>query len=269
MNTTLFDGFLYGLIQGVTEYLPVSSSAHLLLLPRFLGKEDPGLAFDVFLHIGTLIATVGFFWRDWWNCLRPRAWAVAAKDFRAHGITIPNLVVGTIPAVICALLFEKAIKGALRGELVVAVTLTIGGVLLWASDRFAKANREANLLTMKDAFIIGCFQCLALVPGMSRSGSTMSGARLIGFSRAASARISFLLSAPITFGAILFEVRHFSEFLDGSQDLVPVLLAGVSSLVFGVATIGFLLRMLKKISFSAFAVYRIALAVVVYFMFVA
>lgn len=262
-----FEAALYGLVQGVTEYLPVSSSAHLILLPRFLGTEDPGLAFDVFLHLGTLFATLIYFWRDWYALVRPDRWR--ENLVKTAGVSIPNLVVATIPAVLAGIALQHWADTVFRGEGVIVCTLTVGAILLYLSDRLAKANKPLGAASAKDAVLVGLFQCLALVPGMSRSGSTMSGARLIGFDRESAARLSFLMSAPITAGAILFELKkHGAElFLGGAIPMGSFVIAFLSTFVFGMLSIGFLLKLLKRVGFLNFALYRIALSLVVYFVF--
>jgi undecaprenyl-diphosphatase len=275
---SLFEATLYGLVQGVTEYLPISSSAHLILLPKFLGKEDPGLVFDVFLHLGTLFATLIYFWRDWVALLDHRTLvrSVSQPLGAQRGVTIPTLVIATGPAVLAGLVLHDAIDTVFRGEGVIVVTLVVGGLMLVLSDRFAAkgktlvgdGDRQLKESTWKDALAIGFFQCLALVPGMSRSGSTMSGARMLGFDREASARFSFLMSAPITAGAILYEFKkNGAALLHGLVEPLPLLVAFVSTFVFGMISIGFLLRMLKRVGFLGFAVYRVMLAVAVYLVF--
>lgn len=262
-----FEAALYGLVQGVTEYLPISSSAHLILLPKFLGKEDPGLAFDVFLHLGTLFATLIYFWRDWYALVRPDR--IRENLTKFSGISIPLLVVATVPAVLAGLLLQHWADTIFRGEGVIVFTLTIGALLLYFSDRYAKSSRPIGAATLRDALVCGLFQCLALVPGMSRSGSTMAGARLIGFDRESAARFSFLMSAPITAGAILFELKKHGStlFLGGMIPMSSFLIAFLSTFVFGIVSIGFLLKLLRKVGFLSFALYRVALSLAVYLIF--
>lgn len=262
-----YEAALYGLIQGITEYLPVSSSAHLILLPKFLKIEDPGLVFDVFLHLGTLFATLIYFWRDWLDLLRPDR--IRHNLAKRGGVSIATLVVATVPAVIAGLFIQRWADTAFRGEGVIVVTLTLGAFLIYLSDRFAKSERALESATFRDALVVGLFQCLALVPGMSRSGSTMAGARLSGFDRAGAARFSFLMSAPITAGAILFELKkHGAElFSGGTIPTSSLLIAFGSTFLFGMLSIGFLMKVLKRVGFLSFALYRVALSLVVYFVF--
>ncbi len=262
-----FEAALYGLVQGITEYLPVSSSAHLVLLPKLLGQEDPGLVFDVFLHAGTLLATLLFFWKDWAALLRPGHLKKNLTETR--GVTLLVLIIATLPGAVSGYLLQHWADSAFRGEGVIVFTQLVGGILLYVADRYAKTSRPLESMGFGESITIGFFQCLALVPGMSRSGSTMTGARMLGFDRAASARFSFLLSAPITGGAILYEmVKHGPELFGGT--MVPtssLVIAFVVTFVSGIAAIGFLLKVLRKVSFLGFALYRIALSIAVYLIF--
>jgi undecaprenyl-diphosphatase len=255
---TSFEAFLYGAVQGLTEYLPVSSSAHLVLLPKFLGTQDPGLAFDVFLHAGTLLATLIYFWRDWIGVLA----SLRGKRVKAE-IGWKPIAIATIPALAAGALLHKAAETVFRGNSIQATALVLGGLLLWASDHFAAKKRHLKEVTSKDAVLVGLMQCLALVPGMSRSGSTISAARLLGFERSAAARFSFLISGPVTAAALLFELRKFGEFANGQVGGLQLAIAGVSSFVFGIFAIGGLLRLVKRFGYLTFALYRVALAIVI------
>ncbi len=254
---TYFESFLYGAVQGVTEYLPVSSSAHLILLPRFLGTKDPGLTFDVFLHFGTLLATLLYFWREWWGIVKPHS------GFR-EAVSWKYIVLATIPALVMGGLFHHWIETLLRGNLWMCTTIAVGGLSLFAADYLSKNKRELDVMRHRDALWIGFIQCLALMPGFSRSGSTMMGARLLGFDRNSAARFSFLISAPVTLAAIVFEMRHWRELFLGDIPLDHLLIAGFSSFVFGCIAIGGLLRLLRRFGFLSFAVYRVTLAIVIF-----
>jgi undecaprenyl-diphosphatase len=250
------EALLYGAVQGVTEYLPISSSAHLILLPRLLGREDPGLAFDVFLHVGTLLATLVYFRRDWMSILRGLLGGTPE-------VPVSALVVATVPALVAGALLHKLVATAFRGNAVMVVTLTLGGVALWAADRFFGRERPLASLTRRDAWWIGIAQCCALVPGISRSGATITAGRVLGFDRAAAARFSFLISAPITGAATVFELRHYAELAQGPVGIGSLVVAGISSFVFGFLAIGGLLRMLRRFGYLSFAVYRVVLAGVI------
>lgn len=249
----LIEAWVYGIVQGITEYLPVSSSAHLILLPRFLGTEDPGLAFDVFLHIGTLLATLTYFWRDWFQVFSIRS-----------GQRLRNaLIVGTVPALLVGALVHKWVETSLRGNLVIAVSLAVGGIALYFADRFCDRSKRLSDLNPSNALTVGFFQCLALIPGMSRSGSTILGGRLLGLDRDSSARFSFLLSAPVTGAAILFELRHWKQLMNGPVGGTALCAALLGSFLSGCLAIGGLLALLKRFGYGAFAIYRVLLGIVI------
>lgn len=260
---TYLEALLYGAVQGITEYLPISSSAHLILLPKFMGTKDPGLAFDVFLHLGTLAATLAYFWREWRQVLATLPFIGSPPAL--GGVSWKPIALATIPALLMGAALHHWIETVFRGEGVIMVTLVVGGVLLYASDRFARSDRMIESLSLKDALWVGLAQCLALVPGMSRSGSTITGGRLLGFDRATAAKFSFLISAPVTGAAIVFEMRKWPELVNGPVGWDALLIAGVSSFVFGWIAIGGLMRMLKRFGYFSFAVYRVGLAITIYF----
>lgn len=253
----LGEAILYGAVQGITEYLPVSSSAHLILLPRFLGTEDPGLAFDVFLHLGTLLATLVYFWREWRDIFL----------LRSRGI-LQAIVLGTLPALVVGALLHHAIEEHLRSPMVMVWSLSLGGIVLFAADRLSKRGRTVASIGFRDALFVGVFQCLALIPGVSRSGSTITAGRLVGLERGDAARFSFLLSAPVTAAAILFELRHFRELAgslgaDGTGGGGALVAGLFSSFFFGCLAISGLLKLLRRYGYLIFALYRICLAIVI------
>ncbi len=263
---------IYGIVQGIAEYLPISSSAHLILLPRFLGTAEMGLTFDVFLHLGTLAATLSYFWREWIQigATLPAVggwfarWApkpVGAAP--AQALSWKLIAVGTIPALIAGAALNDLAETVFRANAVLVCTLPLGGLFLYLADRFCPGKRPLEGARWSDALWVGVAQCVALIPGMSRSGSTMIGGRLVGFDRADAARFSFLLSAPITAAATVFEMRHFDQLLGGPMPLGPLLVAGLSSFVFGYLAIGGLLKLLRRFGFLSFAIYRAALALVI------
>jgi undecaprenyl-diphosphatase len=260
----IFESVLYGFVQGATEYLPVSSSAHLLLLPHFLGKSDPGLAFDVILHLGTLLATAVYFFKDWLVILMnpfPRS----GHKKVAH-LSWVHLLVGTLPAVIAGVLLNHWIKENTRSLAILWFTLPLFGLLLWWVDKRSAMTRGMKDASLRDVFLVGCMQCLALIPGVSRSGSTMTASRLLGFNRADSARISFLLSLPITLGAVVYEARHWEEVAASVQGVEPLLIGCLSALFFGALAIHFLIKWVSKSGFAVFAIYRVILAAVIFFL---
>ena len=265
-----FEAFLYGLVQGITEYLPISSSAHLILLPEFLGAQDFGLAFDLVLHLGTLLATVIYFWKDWLAILSQIFPSLLKRldHLPADVVSWKAIVIGTLPALIAGAFLHQWISTVFRGNLILIFTLSGGGGILFLVDYYFSKNRSIKEIGYFDAFFIGVAQCFALVPGVSRSGSTIIGGRLLGYDRAASAHFSFLLSAPVTAAAIVFESQNWSQLFDSGIECQSLLLAVVSSFLFGLLAIGGLLRIVRKFSYLGFAVYRVLLAIVIWRMFV-
>lgn len=245
-----------GFLQGATEFLPVSSSAHLLLFPWLFGWEDPGLAFDVALHVGTLAAIVVYFWRDWVDIFVTGFGGKGRSDRR----TLWLLAVGSVPAAVVGALLEKAAEDAFRSPPLVAAMLALAGLLLYLADRHGKRAKSLSDLGLKDALWVGLAQAAAIVPGVSRSGATISAARALGYGREEAARFSFLLAAPVTAGAAALSLRHLT-----SADLTdPALAVGVlvSALV-GLLAIRFLLGYVSRASYRPFAWYRFGLAIFV------
>ncbi|MCC7443043.1 MAG: undecaprenyl-diphosphate phosphatase [Bdellovibrionales bacterium] len=265
---SLWEALLYGLVQGLTEYLPVSSSAHLILLPHFLGTADPGLAFDVFLHLGTLAATLIYFRRDWLAIaatapvLGPRlkAWAPRRSD-------APNwklIVLATLPALAAGALLSGFARTVFRDTSVLVWTLPLGGILLVAADRFLPQKRVMGTVGWRDALGVGVAQCFALVPGMSRSGCTITGARLLGLDRHAAARFSFLISAPVVLAATVYEARHWQELVHGGVGWGALAAGCLGAFASGWLAIDLLLGVLKRFGYLGFAMYRAALAGLIY-----
>ena len=268
---SILEALLYGVVQGITEYLPVSSSAHLILLPKFLSHEDPGLAFDVFLHLGTLLSTLIYFWKDWLRVAAtlPAVGAPLKQKLFPKGLPVESLdwkyvVIGTIPALIAGAALHGYISTVFRGAAVLAWTLPLGGIVLFLVDHFLPRAREFKSLTIKDAVLVGVAQCFALIPGVSRSGSTITGGRLLGLDRQAAARFSFLLSAPVVAAATVFEMRHWDELFTSSIGVVPLITAAVGAFVSGWLAIGGLLHVLRRFGYLSFAVYRVALGLLIY-----
>ena len=262
---------LIGLLQGLTEFIPISSSAHLELAPWILGWEEDRLigtlAFDVFLHLGTAVALLAYFARDWLRLARAFVASIAERRI-AHE---PDrrlawlLVLGTIPAAAIGFLLEERIEELFHGEgdrtrLAIAAFLVVGAALLFAADRWGRRTRDAASLRSSEAILVGLAQGLALLPGISRSGITISAGLALGLQRDAAARFSFLLATPITIGAGIYGSRRlFAEPLSGADWLalgVGFAFATVSALV----AISFLLRWLRTRSVAVFALYRLALA---------
>jgi undecaprenyl-diphosphatase len=258
-----------GIVQGLTEFLPISSSGHLIIVPFLMGWDDPfitSLAFSVMLHIGTLGALLVYFRADWIRLVPAGLATIRDRSFRGD----PDrrlawlLVAATIPAAIAGFLLSDVIETAFREIGLVAVTLVVGAVILWLADRWGGRTKGVDDVTFPVAIGIGAAQALALVPGISRSGISISAARFAGLDREAAARFSFLMATPITLGAALFEVRKLAAGETGVDVSAGPLIAGMlAAFVSGMIAIGFLLRYLRTRSLNVFVVYRLVLAAVV------
>jgi undecaprenyl-diphosphatase len=246
-----------GAVQGLTEFLPISSSAHLYVIPELLGWKYAGLSFDVALHGGTLLALLFAFWRDWWNLATGALGPPGERRTEAWHLGL-WLVVATVPGAIAGKLLEQAAEDRLRSLPLQAIMLFVFGFLLWAVDRAMAPGRDQGRLGWGAALGMGLAQALALVPGVSRSGITITAGRAAGFSRVTAARLSFLLATPITLGALLLKLRHLPH------DVPPISLAlgVVTSAVVGILAIQGLLRWLARAGFGVFFAYRTALALV-------
>ncbi|MCU0622707.1 MAG: undecaprenyl-diphosphatase UppP [Gemmatimonadaceae bacterium] len=258
---TIFQAIVLGLVQGLTEFLPVSSSAHLALTPWLLGWQDPGLAFDVALHLGTLVAVLWYF-RQQWRELVVAAWGIARTRRIASEAErrVLLLVLGTIPAGVAGLLAKDAAETIFRAPALTASALIVMGTLLWAADRWAPAARPLSQLTVRDAVLIGVAQMFALIPGVSRSGSTITAARALGIDRQSAAVFSFLLSLPITTAATIVKVP---EAIAGHGLSAPLVAGVIAAAVSSWLAIAVLLRFVSKYSYGVFALYRWALGIAV------
>ena len=253
---------LLGVVQGLTEFLPVSSSGHLILARAFFGWDAGryGLAFDVAVHVGTFVAVVAYFQRDVREMIGA-SWSALRFKSGAPERLVRRIVVGTLPVVAVVLLFGDAIE-SVRDPAVVAVTLAVGAIGLLLADRYGRQQRSEDSITYWEAVAIGCAQAAALMPGVSRSGATLTVALLIGITRTGAGRFVFLLSLPAVFAAAVKEALDMFEL--GATD-VPARLFVVGlvvSAIVGYLTIKFFLRYLAHHSLTAFAVYRFALAAV-------
>jgi undecaprenyl-diphosphatase len=246
---------LLGLIQGLTEFIPVSSTAHVRVVPALLGQPDPGAAYTAVIQLGTLVAVLAYFAKD--LAALPGAMLRDTGSFEAR---LPWLLaVGTVPIVIAGLLLKKHIEGDLRSLYVIAAALIVVGIIMAVIDHYAgdRGNRPLASITMKDALLVGLAQTLALVPGVSRSGATICMILLLGFSRSDSARFSFLLSIPAIAGAGIFEAREAFRQLGSSA--IPALAVGTTvAAITGYASIAWLIRFLGSNNLIGFAVYRVA-----------
>ncbi|HET7583316.1 MAG TPA: undecaprenyl-diphosphate phosphatase [Gemmatimonadaceae bacterium] len=258
---TLFHAIVLGVLQGLAEFLPISSSAHLALAPWLFGWPEPGLAFDVALHVGTLVAVLLYFRREWVTLARAGWHIVMTRRIETPSERmVLFLVIGTIPGGIGGVLLQHAAETTFRTPALIAVALMTLGFLLWLADRVVPERRPLGQLTWRDALLIGVAQLFALVPGVSRSGSTITAARALAIDREAAATFSFLLSMPIIAAAAVFEApRALAAPGMGAAVMAGVLAAAVS----GWLAIHVLLRYVTRHSFGAFALYRLVLGAVV------
>lgn len=238
-----------GAVQGLAEFLPISSSAHLALAPRLLGWDDQGLAFDVALHMGTLAALSACFWRDWLALARDGLRRADTEERRLFD----GMVLGTVPAGLAGLALAEKAESVFRDPARIAVTLAAFGVLMGWADWKGRKDRGVASAGVRDVVLIGLAQALALVPGVSRSGVTMTAALLLGFDRVAAARVSFLLAVPITAAAGLHQLPKALPYAAEPAFWVGI---AVSGLV-GIAAIKGLLKLLAGRGLLPFAVYRV------------
>ncbi|NPA94566.1 MAG: undecaprenyl-diphosphatase UppP [Thermodesulfobacteria bacterium] len=254
-----FEAVFLGVLQGVTEFLPVSSSGHLVLAEYFLHLKDAGLAFDVILHMGTLLAVLAYFWNDWWAMAKG---LFSGSNGKGPRKLLLLLIAGTVPGAVAGFLLEHAASTYFRSPWVVVCTLAGVALLLYLADKKARHFRGLDGLGLRDALLVGLSQALAIVPGVSRSGITMTCALFLGFNREAAAHFSFLLSAPIIAGAGLYETIKLLHSNTATMDL-NYLLGFLASLISGYLVIAFLMNYLKNHTFTPFVIYRLVLAAVV------
>lgn len=259
----IYQAIVLGIIQGLTEFLPVSSSAHLNLFPWLLGWGEMPESFDVALHVGTLLAIVIFFFKDWVNLFVGGYNQVVKKKKTTEGKIFWYLVISTIPAGILSLVLDKISNKLFENNLnlemvVIAITLIVMGIILYIVDKKAKSKTKYEDITLKQSVAIGTSQALAAAfPGVSRSGITMTVARALGIDRESAAKYSFLLATPITAAAVIFDLKDF-VFTD-----LSLWLGILASFAVGIIIIKFLLEYLKKGSFKVFAIYRVLIGIAV------
>jgi len=252
-----------GILQGLGEFLPISSSGHLIVVPWLLGWGDSGLAFDVALHLGTLVAVAFAFWRDWLRLIqgglrgllsgRP----LADPDARL----LLYLAIATVPGALAGVLLDEWAETVFRSPGLVALMMALMGAVLWLADRRAGTQAATDVVSLRDAVLIGLAQALAIVPGTSRSGATISAALFLGHRREAAARFSFLLALPITAGAALVKVPALVR---SGADMGPVLIGMVAAAVSGLLAIRVLLGYVRTRTYVPFSIYRFAFAALVW-----
>jgi undecaprenyl-diphosphatase len=254
-----FHALILGSLQGLTEILPISSSAHLILIPKVLGWPASGLTFDVALHLGTLVALTLYFWRDILDLSYNFIGSMTGKGLQTAGNRLPwFIVIATIPAALAGKTLEEPIEEIFRHSPTTICAFLIGFALLLAfADTTGAKHWKLDRITLKSALFIGIAQCLALIPGVSRSGVTITAALLLGYNRETSARFSFLLSLPIVFGAAVLKVGHLFKTGVPPGESVPLLLGVTSSALFGYLGVSVLLKLVQRHSLYPFVWYRL------------
>ncbi|MBE03038.1 undecaprenyl-diphosphate phosphatase [Marinobacter lutaoensis] len=259
----VFQALFLGLLQGLTEFLPISSSAHLILTPAFFGWSDQGVGFDLSVHLGTLLAVVLYFRREVFGIARDGLVSVARRRIVGQGALAGYLVIGTIPAGLAGLALLDLIDSVLRSPSVIFATTLLFGLLLGIADWLPKRTRTLDTLSWKDALLVGIAQAMALVPGTSRSGVTITAGLFLGMTRETASRFSFLLSIPIIVLAGSVKLLEAAT-SDVAVDWSGFLIGGVTSFVMAITAIHFFLKWLDKVGMWPYVIYRIALAAVIY-----
>jgi undecaprenyl-diphosphatase len=259
---------LYGVIQGVAEFLPISSSGHLALLPHVLNISDPGVAFDLAMHVGTAFAVILYFYKELWKMTKELFSIIKNRKVETPmGFYVVNMIFSTFITVIFAYAIKDIAATFGRGKNMIALNLLMFGVLMWVGDRYGKEGSDDIMskdLSWKNAGLIGLFQAIAVFPGVSRSGATLTISRFLKFSREEASRYSFLLSLPIIIGGFIHKLPELAS--NGSISLFDCLIGVVISFVVGLITIHFFLKLIKRIGLGIFSLYRIILAALIFFL---
>lgn len=265
---SLLHAIVLGIIQGLTEFLPISSSAHLIVIPWILGWEDGGLTFDVALHAGTLIAVLLFFLKDWVQILAQGLGLRIGRDpaLQKNRGLLWLLVIGTIPGALAGFLFEKQADAALRSPYVIATASIVMGLLMWVADWAGRMQKDISHISAVDAVTVGFSQALAIIPGVSRSGITISAGLFRNLDRASAARFSFLLSTPIIAGACAKKFWDLHKHEGGlAVDAHTAFVAGIAaSAITGCIAIAFFMNFLRRRSLNLFVWYRILFGIIVF-----
>jgi len=263
---SLFEAVVLGIVQGLTEFLPISSSGHLRIVPAIAGWEDPGAAFTAVIQLGTMAAVVLYFRNDLFNIAR--TWLASLRDpslRRERDARLGwYLILATIPISIVGLAFSDEIENGARDLYLIGVMLIVFGIVLLIAEQVSRRERDLETISGRDALIVGFAQALALIPGVSRSGATISAGLLLGFDRVSAARFSFLLSIPAVVLSGLFEMRHVIDgSAEGAVGIAPTAVATLLSFISGYLSIAFLLRYLTTHTTNVFVAYRVVLGAVV------
>jgi len=253
---SLLEAIIYGILQGLGEFLPISSTAHITLAPWFFGWEDPGLSFDIALHLGTLAAVVIFFWKDWIGLIKAGLTDVKSDE----GKLFWYIALACVPGGILGVLFEEHIETTFRNPLIIGIMFIVMGIVIYAADKYSKAEIELMDIGLKRSFLIGVSQAIAMIPGVSRSGITMAAGRAMKIKREDAARFTFLLSTPFIFLSGVYKAK---DLISVPVDTLPFIVAILTSALVGIFSIKFLLEYLRRKGFGIFAVYRIIMGAVV------
>lgn len=262
----IFELFVYGAIQGIAEFLPISSSAHLALLPYFLKIADPGIIFDLMMHLGTALAIMVYFRQDLKLYLKHLKTALTNFKDKTYLVVFNRCIIaGTGATCVCILFLKKLSENYGRSPQFIIFNLLFFGILMWLADR-KKDSGEVNQLTITSAIWVGISQAIAIFPGVSRSGATLTCSRFLGLSRLEASRFSFLLSLPVIF---LGAFAKLPELFQGQHSFsINDCLIGISvAFIFGILTIHFFLKMIRKVGLLPFTIYRIALALLLFYYF--
>jgi len=256
----LLKAVFLGLLQGLTEFLPISSSAHLRIFPELFGWGDPGAAFTAVIQIGTELAVLLYFRKDIWRIFSAWSRSLFRAEYRGHLDARMGwfIIIGSLPIVVLGILLKDVIERDFRNLWVIGTTLIVLGIILGVADRVSRDDRTIKQISLRDAVLMGLAQAAALVPGVSRSGATISMGRFLGYEREAATRYAFLLAIPAVIGAGLFELKEIPHG-DNAYGWGPTIVATVVSFVVGYAAIAWLLRYVSTRSYLPFVVYRIGL----------
>ena len=261
-----FQSIVLGLVQGTTEFLPISSTAHLIIIPWLLGWADPGLVHNVALHVGTLMGVLIYFRKDIFEIASEFLGGCLSGSFadRPNGRLGIYLIIGTIPGVVAGFLLESVAAEVFRHPLIIAGAVAVFGIALWAADKISHKTKTIDQMNILDCIILGTMQALAIIPGVSRSGITITGGLMRNFKREDAAKFSFLLGAPLMAGAGILESRHMGT----SGVINPQFFLGlISAAVCSFLSIKYMIRYVQSRSYAVFSIYRLALAAVIVWFF--
>ena len=256
----LIKAVVLGILQGLTEFLPISSSAHLRIFPELFGWGDPGAAFTAVVQIGTELAVLIFFRHDIWRIGKAWVLSLVKPEWRGHFDARMGwfIIIGSLPIVILGILLKDTIEEDFRNLWIIGTTLVVLGVILGIADRVSRNDKAIRQIDLRDAVLMGVAQAMALIPGVSRSGATISMGRFLGYEREAATRYAFLLAIPAVVGAGLFELKEIPHG-DNAYGWAPTIVATAVAFVVGYAAIAWLLRYVSTKSYTPFVIYRVVL----------